>query len=133
GGSGRSVSEWVHGWGHLVIDDEDPLADARGSVAEMSGAGRALRAGGRSYLHGCAERVPVSRLAPGQNGSLKARPDGTVLDGARGRHSSASTRDNREIVMSPDLFRIPGPWRGKLAVITRPRGREWLDDKAAGW
>jgi protein-tyrosine phosphatase len=35
--------------------------------------------------------------------------------------------------MSPDLFWIPGPWRGKLAVAARPRGGDWLEDEAAGW
>lgn len=35
--------------------------------------------------------------------------------------------------MNPDLFWIPGPWRGRLAVSTRPRGGDWLDDDAAGW
>ena len=35
--------------------------------------------------------------------------------------------------MKPDLFWIPGPWRGRLAMITRPRGGDWLEDEAAGW
>ncbi len=35
--------------------------------------------------------------------------------------------------MRPDLYWIPGPWRGKLAIVTRPRGGDWLDDEAAGW
>lgn len=35
--------------------------------------------------------------------------------------------------MNPDLFWIPGPWRGRLAVATRPRGGDWLEDEAAGW
>jgi len=35
--------------------------------------------------------------------------------------------------MKPDLFWIPGPWRGKLAVSTRPRGGDWLDDEVTGW
>src|ERR1700722_8020909 len=35
--------------------------------------------------------------------------------------------------MKPDLFWIPGPWRGKLAVAHRPRGGDWLADEAAGW
>jgi len=35
--------------------------------------------------------------------------------------------------MTPDLFWIPGPWRGRLAVATRPRGGDWLEDEAAGW
>ena len=35
--------------------------------------------------------------------------------------------------MNPDLFWIPGPWRGRMAVATRPRGGDWLEDEAAGW
>ena len=35
--------------------------------------------------------------------------------------------------MSPNLFRIPGPWRGKLAISTRPRGGDWLEDEAAAY
>jgi hypothetical protein len=35
--------------------------------------------------------------------------------------------------MSPDLFWIPGPWRGRPAVATRPRGGDWLEDEASGW
>jgi protein-tyrosine phosphatase len=35
--------------------------------------------------------------------------------------------------MNPNLFWIPGPWRGRLAVAARPRGGAWLDDEAAGW
>jgi len=33
----------------------------------------------------------------------------------------------------PDLFWIPGPWRGRLAVAARPRGGDWLEDEASGW
>ncbi len=35
--------------------------------------------------------------------------------------------------MNPDLFWIPGLWRGRLAIATRPRGGDWLEDEAAGW
>ena len=35
--------------------------------------------------------------------------------------------------MKPDLFWIPGPWRGRLAVVTRPRGGDWLEDEVSGW
>ena len=33
----------------------------------------------------------------------------------------------------PDLFSIPGPWPGNLAIVTRPRGGDWLEDEALGW
>jgi protein-tyrosine phosphatase len=35
--------------------------------------------------------------------------------------------------MTPDLFSIPGPWRGRLAVATRPRGGDWLEDELTSW
>lgn len=35
--------------------------------------------------------------------------------------------------MNPDLFWVPGPWRGRLAVITRPRGGDWLEDEVSAW
>ena len=35
--------------------------------------------------------------------------------------------------MIPELFWIPGPWSGRLAIAARPRGGDWLDDEAGGW
>ena len=35
--------------------------------------------------------------------------------------------------MSRDLFWIPGPWQGRLAVAVRPRGGDWLEDEASRW
>jgi protein-tyrosine phosphatase len=35
--------------------------------------------------------------------------------------------------VKPKLFWIPGPWRGKLAVASRPRGGDWLEDEIKGW
>jgi protein-tyrosine phosphatase len=35
--------------------------------------------------------------------------------------------------MNPDLFWIAGPWRGRLAIATRPRGGEWLQDEVRRW
>src|SRR2546430_3485943 len=34
--------------------------------------------------------------------------------------------------MTPDLFWIPGPWPGRLAITNRPRGGDWLQDEIAG-
>jgi len=36
-------------------------------------------------------------------------------------------------VTSAQKFPIPGPWRGHLAVIPRPRGGDWLEDEARAW
>jgi protein-tyrosine phosphatase len=35
--------------------------------------------------------------------------------------------------MRTDLFPIPTPYPGRLAVAPRPRGGDWLDDEMAGW
>src|SRR5512143_2181495 len=35
--------------------------------------------------------------------------------------------------MKPKLFWIPSPWRGKLAVASRPRGGDWLEDEIKRW
>jgi protein-tyrosine phosphatase len=35
--------------------------------------------------------------------------------------------------MKPELFWISGPWIGKLAIASRPRGGDWLQDEAAAW
>jgi protein tyrosine phosphatase (PTP) superfamily phosphohydrolase (DUF442 family) len=50
-----------------------------------------------------------------------------------GRTSISFREDNGKAAMRPDLYWIPGPWRGKLAVATRPRGGDWLEDEVAGW
>ena len=35
--------------------------------------------------------------------------------------------------MNPDLFWIAGPWHGRLAIGTRPRGGDWLEDELRSW
>jgi protein-tyrosine phosphatase len=30
-------------------------------------------------------------------------------------------------------FWIEGPWRGRLAILPRPRGGDWLEDEARAW
>lgn len=35
--------------------------------------------------------------------------------------------------MKPDIYWIKGPWSGRLAVLARPRGNDWLADEIAGW
>ena len=35
--------------------------------------------------------------------------------------------------MNPQPLWIPGPWPGKLAIITRPRRGDWLEDEVNGW
>ncbi len=35
--------------------------------------------------------------------------------------------------MNAKLYEVEGPWRGKLAVVPRPRGGDWLSDEAEAW
>ena len=35
--------------------------------------------------------------------------------------------------MKPDVYWINGPWPGKLAILARPRGEDWLENEVGGW
>jgi protein-tyrosine phosphatase len=35
--------------------------------------------------------------------------------------------------MRPDIYWTYGPWPGRLAILPRPRGADWLGDEAAAW
>lgn len=35
--------------------------------------------------------------------------------------------------MSNNLFFIPGSWPGRLVIVPRPRGGEWLEDEVRAW
>ena len=35
--------------------------------------------------------------------------------------------------MRDKIFWIPGPWRGRLAILPRPRAGDWLDDETRAW
>lgn len=35
--------------------------------------------------------------------------------------------------MNANLFCIPGPWLGRLAIAARPRGGDWLEDEVNAW
>ena len=35
--------------------------------------------------------------------------------------------------MKSSIYWIPGPWIGKLAILARPRGDDWLADEVDGW
>ncbi len=35
--------------------------------------------------------------------------------------------------MGTKLYWVDGPWRGKLALASRPRGGDWLEDEMASW
>ncbi len=35
--------------------------------------------------------------------------------------------------MATRVFWIESPWKGRLAIVPRPRGGDWLDDEVSGW
>src|SRR3954470_4439263 len=35
--------------------------------------------------------------------------------------------------MRTELYWIEGPWRGRLAIMPRPRGGDWLEDEVQSW
>jgi len=35
--------------------------------------------------------------------------------------------------MKTELYWVPGPWPGRLAIIPRPRGGDWLVDEIRAW
>jgi protein-tyrosine phosphatase len=35
--------------------------------------------------------------------------------------------------MGAKVFWVTGPWRGRLGIVPRPRGAEWLDDETRAW
>src|SRR5205823_14061853 len=35
--------------------------------------------------------------------------------------------------MQPEIYWIPSPWRGRLAILPHPRGGDWLEDEIAGF
>ena len=35
--------------------------------------------------------------------------------------------------MQAEVFWVPGPWRGRLGIVLRPRGGDWLADEMKTW
>jgi len=35
--------------------------------------------------------------------------------------------------MQANVFWVAGPWRGKLGILPRPRGGDWLEDETNAW
>lgn len=33
----------------------------------------------------------------------------------------------------PTMYSIEGPWKGRLAIVPRPRGGDWLEDEVRAW
>ena len=36
-------------------------------------------------------------------------------------------------MIKPDVYWIKGPWPGRLAILARPRGADWLEDEVEAW
>ena len=36
-------------------------------------------------------------------------------------------------MIKPDVYWIKGPWPGRLAILARPRGADWLEDEVEVW
>lgn len=36
-------------------------------------------------------------------------------------------------MVKPDVYWIKGPWPGRLAILARPRGADWLEDEVEAW
>ena len=35
--------------------------------------------------------------------------------------------------MRVDVYWIEGPWRGRLGIVPRPRGGDWLEEEIQAW
>jgi protein tyrosine/serine phosphatase len=35
--------------------------------------------------------------------------------------------------LKSNIYWIPTPWAGRLAILARPRGNDWLNDEVQGW
>lgn len=35
--------------------------------------------------------------------------------------------------MKTEVYWVPGPWRGRLGIVPRPRGEDWLQDEVKSW
>ena len=49
----------------------------------------------------------------------------------RTRHNCDSSE--RDDVMRTELYWIEGPWLGRLAIMPRPRGADWLEEEIQSW
>jgi hypothetical protein len=85
----------------------------------------------------------MNSLEPGRTGSLKTPVqmgpllmvttesqsyacEGLTLMSCLGKSSQRTSS------MKPIIYWIKGPWKGKLAIVARPRGNEWLEDEIKG-
>jgi protein-tyrosine phosphatase len=57
-----------------------------------------------------------------------------VVDLVLGCHAALATVNPQERnAMRTELYWITGPWPGRLAIMPRPRGGDWLEDEIQSW
>src|SRR5260221_13395255 len=39
----------------------------------------------------------------------------------------------KDDAMRTELYWVPGPWPGRLAIMPRPRGGDWVDEEIQSW
>lgn len=49
------------------------------------------------------------------------------------RCSGANPKSDGQRTMPAKVFWIRGPWRGRLGILPRPRGGDWLGDETRAW
>src|SRR5438876_7533933 len=52
---------------------------------------------------------------------------------ARSFRKTIFQTNNKDYSMRTELYWIEGPWRGRLAIMPRPRGGDWLEDEIQSW
>jgi len=44
-----------------------------------------------------------------------------------------SLSNDGHLAMKTEVYWVPGPWRGRLGIVPRPRGGDWLQDEVRSW
>jgi len=98
-----------------------------------------------AFFRAMATSELVASLRPGETGCLVTRPDGTVLEGHHrlvvcASAVSTSTRCREKCVrvrtetnMRTKVFWVADMENGRLGILPRPRGGDWLSDEVAAW
>jgi protein-tyrosine phosphatase len=42
-------------------------------------------------------------------------------------------RHGDSVGMRSEVYWVPGPWQGRLGIVPRPRGGDWLEDEVRSW
>ena len=49
------------------------------------------------------------------------------------RESSGMSTSEKGRRMKAEVYWVPGPWPGRLGILPRPRGGDWLEDEVRSW